>query len=332
MNKKSARTPQDTVERYIRQVLLHMPANERDAAQAELREKIDEMLKERCSGAQASDEDVEAVLTALGSPGTYASQHSKVRYLIGPSLFYQYITVMKIVLAAVAVGTIITSVIQSLTDKPKGFEVLSVWYDNISSGLLSAVVFVTLIFAVFEYRGIKLDFAGKDWIKKLPPLREDSNRIKKSDCIFGIVVTVLFLIIFIAVPENIVFYYEGRVIPLLNMEAVRTVLPLIIASCLLSIIKDTVRLIAGKYTVGLALGITAVDMASLIIGVAVLSTPIWNRSLIVFLNGVYELVELDFLQNFGNSFAQIFMTIVIFGFVIDILTLWFRTLKAAAVK
>lgn len=328
-----ANTVQDTIERYVYQVARRLPDKGRKDIEAELRGLIEDMLEARCGDITPTKKDVDIVLMELGSPAEFAAKYGnaegKPRYLIGPSIFPQYLMILKIVLLAVLIGMTVVSIIQTFVDANgmTGFEIFGAWMGNITSGLFSAAACVTLIFAIFEWRGISMNDLNADWLSELPPVPKVESRFSRGECIFGIVFSSLFLLLFIAAPQYIAVYTGQKVIPLFDMELYPKLLPLIAASCMLGVCKEIAKLLEGRYTMRLAVGISIVNIVSIVLCIIVLSQPIWNPSLLIILNETVDLSDIDFLRNFWNSFGQVFLGIVLFGFVIDMITLWVHTIK-----
>jgi hypothetical protein len=110
----------DLVKRYIYAVTSRLPASQRDEIERELQSNIEDMLEERTGGGEASKQDVEAVLLALGSPETLADQYrGHRRYLIGPEYYASYLTVLKLVLVVVGIVVTVTFAIQWIME-PSG--------------------------------------------------------------------------------------------------------------------------------------------------------------------------------------------------------------------
>ena len=93
----------DLIERYLYAVAKRLPKEQRADIEKELAGLIDDMLAEKAAGGEPSPEDVRAVLLELGKPADLAAKYrGSKNCLIGPDYYGFYITVLKIVLAAVA--------------------------------------------------------------------------------------------------------------------------------------------------------------------------------------------------------------------------------------
>lgn len=324
---------QDTVERYIYQVARRLPNKGRKDIEAELRGSIEDMLEARCGGAAPEKADVDSVLKELGAPAEFAARYGNAegrpRYLIGPSVFPLYLLVLQYVLLAVSLSMVVVSVMEGFVnaDAMNGFEMFGKLLSNLFSGLFSAAAFVTLVFAIFEWRGVKIKALNENWLAELPPVPRKESRISRGDCIGGIVVSALFLLLFVAAPRYIAVFAEGNVIPIFNMALYPVLLPLVVVSCLLAVVKEVAKLLEGRYTLRLAIGVTAADLISVVLCVVILSKPIWNRSLILLLGEALDMTNASFFESFWNSFGQVFLCAVLLGFVVDLISLWVRTLR-----
>lgn len=104
---------QDLIERYIYAVIKTLPTRMREDVERELHSLISDMLEERCQDMPSTEHDVLVVLTELGRPAELAAKYRPERasYLIGPGYYAAYKFLLGLVLAAVAFGLAVASVI-----------------------------------------------------------------------------------------------------------------------------------------------------------------------------------------------------------------------------
>lgn len=164
---------QELIERYIYAVTRRMQGNARRDVAKELESIISDMLDERCQGSAPTEQDVRIILAQLGTPNElYAKYDSNAnKYLIGPEYFSKYAFVLKIVgisvLGAIALAMGIVSVINNTPFILSFLQLVAAS----TVGLFMGFAVVTLVFAVFEWRHIKLDdFSSDDTIDNLPPV------------------------------------------------------------------------------------------------------------------------------------------------------------------
>ena len=141
-----------------------------------------------------TEQDIKVVLTELGTPTELASKYDQDAFsaLIGQPYYTTYKFVLSIVVAAVAFGITVSMLVLAIVE-PGTLWYIQVlqWISSMAMGAVSAFGFVTLLFAIFERKGIHMDFKMTRWIIcHLFP--KPKRRISKSEPIFSIVITVVF--------------------------------------------------------------------------------------------------------------------------------------------
>ena len=116
---------------------------------------------------------------------------------------------------------------------------------------MTGFAFVTLLFAFFYKRGIKVEGLSNG-IDNLPPVPQKTNQISKADSIIGIIFSVIFTLVFLVCPQIICIAFVNNGVsvyePLFNLEYIRQTWYLILAFGILGIAKESVKLIDGSYT------------------------------------------------------------------------------------
>ena len=132
------------------------------------------MLKERCGELPREKKDLNVVLAELGAPSELAAQYrdQPTRYLIGPELFPKYWFILKIVLPVVAAGMSIAYLIVAiLNPEVQWYVQLGRWLGSTIFGLTGVFAGMTLLFAIFEWRGISMEDLGEGLdLSNLPPV------------------------------------------------------------------------------------------------------------------------------------------------------------------
>ncbi len=277
----------DLVERYIYAVTKRLPEKQRGDIEKELRSIIEDMM-EQYKETEPKDLIIQKVLLELGDPVLLADNYREAkRYLIGPQYFDKYMLVLKIVFGAVFLGISISTVIGSIfSEQHKIMEALAGYIGGLFSGLAQGFVWVTGIFAAAEYYGVKLmdDEAEKhSWcLSELPQIPEKKAVISKSESIISIMFSTIFAIIFWSASQLIAAYIPNgqgglAIIPVFDISVIFGYRILILATFILSVLKEILKLIYGKWTLRLSILVTALSLASLALTVAILSNPnIWN--------------------------------------------------------
>jgi hypothetical protein len=231
----------ELIERYIHAVTEQLPEGMKDDVGKELRGNIEDMLPE-----QYTEDDVKSVLEELGNPWKIAEEYQpKPRYLIGPTLYGKYFTVLKlvvgIVMTVLAAITIIGWVFMPATVGiiPTNYiDMLIELIVSLINGGLQAALWVTLVFVVIERRGSGKSegLSGKEevWsVRDLPQLPVQSKKIPRSGTIVSIIGTLLVTAVFYINPQLIGIFsrsHEGEytIYPLLETDRLQSYLPIIL--------------------------------------------------------------------------------------------------------
>ncbi len=276
----------ELINRYVYAVTQKLPEQQRAEIDKELRGLIEDMLEERTQGGRPSPQEVEAVLAELGNPSEMADRYrGSKRYLIGPGLFPGYISVLRIVWAAIGIALGVMFVIEAVMDPTN---LLDHFVDSLIAiimGLTQGFAWVTVIFGVLEYTGAqktsgkKAEQAWKP--SELPQLPDDRKRISASEPVASIVLSVLFVVLFSYSIELLgVWRFGGgerTVIPFFNPEVFNKFLPYIWVLLAVSVLKDIMKLNASRWTLRLVSMEIAVTVLYLILAFFMFSeTAIWN--------------------------------------------------------
>ncbi len=242
----------ELIKRYIYAVTKHLPENKRQDVGRELQSLIDETLTERSQGGQPTDADTKAVLMELGRPTELAAKydpHAKDA-LIGQPHFSVYLRILKIVLLAVTLGMTIVSLLEGITDfEGNVFQFFANTLNNIWQGLLGAFAWVTVIFAILYQKDVKFDMDTED-LEDLPEVPEKRQEIKLGEIIASFIFTILFLILFVVVPQvNLPFSWQGSgLIPVFNPEVLISLRWLFIAAAAASVLNQSIRFLTRRHT------------------------------------------------------------------------------------
>lgn len=241
MEKTSWQDKPELIERYIREVGRRLPQKQRDDVETELRSLILDALEARGDAVvdETSEEAQVAVLKELGAPEEVAGRYAAApRYVIGPRLYDAYVRVVGIVLGAVALALVISTVINLFQTQPEGISILVTVGEFILqyiSAAASALGFTTIIFVVLERTLSEEDLKDlrdeTEWDPRTLPHVEDHDRIQPVGMVVSICLTILAIVLFNLFVDRlgIVFMQteEGwRTIPMLSEIALKTYLPL----------------------------------------------------------------------------------------------------------
>ncbi len=283
----------EKVERYIYAVIKRLPEKQRSDIEKELQGLIEDMLGNRTGDREATDRDIEAVLLELGDPAELADQYrGKKNYLIGPDNFDTYLLVLKIVIAAVAFGITVATLIGFFVTPPASvIEIIAGYFGTLITALFQGFAWVTVVFALIEYFEVPIgkEIKTENWSpSNLPMLPDKETAIKPSEAIFGIIFTIIALIIFNTAEHLIGIYTfsEGalsRVIPLFDHDTFRSVLPLLNIMLAIGITKELLKLAIGKWNQSLALGNLVLNLVSFGLFASFITTGgLWSDAFFAF--------------------------------------------------
>ena len=304
----------DLIERYVYAVTKYMKADLKKDVSAELETIIQDMLEERCGDVMPTEHDIRVVLTELGTPAELASKYKSETQdcLIGQPYYNLYVYVLKIVTACVIGGMLLAQIMAAVISH-------TIWYiaifriiGGIFGGVLTGFAFVTLLFAFFYKRGIKVEGLSNG-IDNLPPVPQKTNQISKADSIIGIIFSVIFTLVFLVCPQIIciAFVKNGVSVyePLFNLEYIRQTWYLILAFGILGIAKESVKLIDGLLTF-----------------IWLLNGRIMNSA---FFDGVEQLFgeNAEMISRIFIHFNKLFLAIIIFALAINCIETVVKSVK-----
>ncbi len=323
----------EMIDRYIYSVTKRLQESQRADIDKELRGLIDDMLQDRTVGAPPRKEDIEAVLKELGRPSALAAKYRGVeQHLIGPEYFDLYTIVLKIVIIVAPCATAFAQIIRYAANPPvNALESIGMLFGSVIAAAIYAFALVTLIFAAIERFAKKSDILDEDWNPSdLPPVPAAKAVISRSECIVGIVFTVFAIIIFNVAPWLFgANDFSGMTfIPVFNLEVLITMLPLLNVMFCLGILKETARLIIGKYDFKLAISVTVLNILSLILFLYVFVPPaIWNADFMMSLYNVYgwDWAATPEAATAWAIFPKVIIGLTIFGHIVDTITVFVRS-------
>lgn len=311
MNNQAMET--ELMERYLYDVTRRLPEKQKKDIEKELRTLIEDMAEERRERGEEPEGIMEKVLEELGAPAKLAAKYrGEGEHLIGGEYYALYCQILKIVLlcvgAGMALSALVSVIVTATTESMDGF-IRSVQGGMIDLGtiptaLVQAFGWVTLVFFFMERNQVKIQKTKEPWkVSGLPQIPYKKAVISRGDSIVGIVFGVVFLVIFICVPEYLGFWIKngnGEMIsvPLFNMHIWNRLLPLLVLSFGLGIVDDLVKLIVGQYNL-LVMGVSIVCTISSLAVTCYLfkGTVLFNPN---FMQEISSVKGEDFLEKMGK--------------------------------
>ena len=318
----------DLIDRYIYAVTKRMNPKIREDVKNELYGLVDDMLAERCGGITPTEKDIRVVLTELGSPDELYARYDEdsKKCLIGQPHYSIYRFVLKIVLISAAIGITIALAMEQIMEPQVWYAAVGNWLSSVWSTLLAAFAFVTILFAVFYHKGIKLGSSFN--FDDLPPVPQKKQQISKWECIVGIGFSVVFLTLFLAAPQIFSIYYEQREwIPIFNADVLRANWYIILCFTAAGIIREVVKLLEKQYNRTVLLTSIGSNVASTLLAVWWLTkknlfNPVFEQKMAILFTG-----EAEFIARIMMNFQYFFLAIMIFALLIDTVETVVRTLR-----
>lgn len=319
----------DLIERYIYAVTRQLPKKQREDVAQELRGLIDDMLNERCGEITPTEKDIRIVLTELGTPQELSAQYDEdaKKCLIGHPYYSTYKFVLKIVLFAAAVGITIANLMLQLVEPQEWFSAITGWLEMLYNTLLATFAIVTLLFAFFYRKGVQITEPFN--FDKLPPVPKRTKELSKRECIAGMVFIVIFVVVFLAVPQIMGFHIDrnGLRIPMFSVSALRETWYIIILFAICGMIRESVKLLEGRYNKPVLIVATVTNAISAILSIWWLT----GFKLIhpEFLANVATLFEGEdaFVINLFSNFQLYFLIIMLFALILDSVEVAIKTLR-----
>ena len=322
----------DLIDRYIYAVTKHMKSAMKKDVAAELETIIQDMLEERCEDVTPTERDIKVVLTELGTPNELASKYKGETQdcLIGQPYYSLYVYVLKIVTVCISGGMLLAQIMAALTSHTIWYIAIYRTIGGIFGGILTGFAFVTLLFAFFYKRGIKVEGLSNG-IDNLPPVPQKTNQISKADSIIGIIFSVIFTLVFLVCPQIIciAFVKNGVSVyePLFNLEYIRQTWYLILAFGILGIAKESVKLIDGSYTQRVMIVTIITNLIDgLLTFIWLLNGRIMNSA---FFDGVEQLFgeNAEIIPKIFMHFNKLFLAIIIFALAINCIETVVKSVK-----
>jgi len=339
----------ELVTRYVFAVVNRLPAAQRADIEKELHGLIEDMLDERVAGEgmEVTTAQVEEVLLELGPPVELAAKYSGgSRFLIGPELFTSYVRVLKVVGLAIVIAMSVLFILDLVNNVTTERDLIPTTLTSSITKYIGTVVevglqgfaWVTVIFGLLEYKGVKankLMNGKKKWKPSdLAPIPDPKLQIKRLDPIFSIIFTVLFATLFIHSADwfGVLTVKDGDVstrISFFNAERIASYEYFIWAAVALMVLKDSLKLIAGKWSKNLIIYHSLLNGLILIAAILIFNNgDIWNPE---FINQLMQQSttdwDFDTVISIWNNVTSNFVYLVVLIFVIDFIAMMIKAYR-----
>ena len=276
------------IDKYITEIGKHLPRKQRTDIEAEIRSTLEDMLDERKQGDGPADEaTVLQLLKEYGAPREVAAtyQTHQHQYLIGPRLFPIFERVVRIVLAIVVGASLIglgVGLAKTGFTGPEFVSTLGEWFGGLISGLIAAFGNIALVFAIIERTRAAKEFQkefekeSRDWNPEELKSEPDPDKVDLADHIATLIFTILGLVVLNLYPNLIAirFMSDGNLVALpVLTRAFFSFLPWINIMGLVQIVFSGFMLGQRNWSPATRVSGIVIDIAQMILGIAILSTP-----------------------------------------------------------
>ncbi len=258
------------IDNYVSEVGRRLPPKIRADIEAEIRSALEDMLEERSKNAArpVDNEMIFDVLKEYGDPDKVAASYLPERYLVGPSLYPIFMTVVKIVLLVTGIVALVglgISLGQSSPDLRGGLTLVFKALVDYYTSALTFLATIVFVFAIIEWG---IHSSGKPVTVKGLPLTGEwdprslekvspRNRIERGSTIAEIVFTFAAIFLFNFYPQVFSIGYSslgdwyaglgnGAAVPLLS-EAFFRYVPYLTVVWVLVIVLDIILLSRGYW-------------------------------------------------------------------------------------
>jgi len=322
------------IDRYVTEVGRRLPlVKGRKDIENELRSTLEDMLEDHSQkSGKPADEAMEVeLLKEYGAPQKVAETYNPTPYLIGPRLFPKFLIILKIVIAAVALGLTIATGIQIMTQSPMTvvelLKVIGGGLLNIVSASIGAFGNIALVFALIERFAPASEFKmeeEKEWDPSSLMKEPEPQDVKIWEPILGIVFTFIALSIINFNQQLIGIYYlegnEWKVLPLLT-EAFFRWLPLMNIAWIAEIILNGMLLRTGRWDTPTRLVSIAIKVFQIVIIALLFTGPsilaITPESLKA--GGIPDAEVARTLSELAQQGIRVVLGLAIFGTVVEII-------------
>ena len=350
----------EMIERYIYEVVKRVPQESKEEIRMELQELIEDMCSEE-------ERNVEEVLQKLGDPVEFAKHYrDENNSLIGPEYYDNYIWVLKIALIGIAISAVLSAFMHGIFGIGNGRNVGDIvdffirffeeLFATAINGAYSVVGIVTIIFAVMEWKKVKVNMkpkkqwsvdelsrnaaSAKSWTpRSLPPVPDKRAVISRGDSVVSIIFISILAVLLIFTPQFAgMFRYGGNeikiTISIFNLEKWNVLAPILIFCLLVGMADEIIRLVTGYYCKVVMYSSMICNAIQIVCAVILLKfMPFWNPDFaeqIKEIMGVEEFAKEDLLRIWGSgTFDNIILALICGISLIEIGVTVYKTLKYA---
>jgi hypothetical protein len=162
------------VDRYVASIRRNLPADKAEDIAAELRDLLASRIEDReaALGRPLDADETKALLRSFGHPLVVAARYRKQQWLIGPDVFPFYLSVLRIVLAILALVFVVIAAVNLLFHGDHLLRAVGGALGGLWTSALINVAIVTIVFVVLERMGFPADHLRKWDPGQLPDVKD----------------------------------------------------------------------------------------------------------------------------------------------------------------
>ncbi|MDB5691137.1 MAG: hypothetical protein JWO81_200 [Alphaproteobacteria bacterium] len=151
------------VDRYVASIRRNLPGDRAEDIAAELRDLLASRIEDREAALDRplNGDETKAVLRDFGHPLVVAARYRKQQWLIGPDVFPFYLSVLRIVLAILALVFVVVAAVNLLFHGDHLLRALAGALGGLWMSALINVANVTIVFVILERMGFPADHLRK---------------------------------------------------------------------------------------------------------------------------------------------------------------------------
>lgn len=247
-------TPSGLTDRYVWAATRSLPERQREDVERELRGSIADAIDSRVeAGADPAAAEL-AVLAGLGDPARLAAQYAdRPRHLIGPVLFFDYLRLLKLLLAIVLPVSVAGVLLAQLLAGAGFGEIMGTVWVTALSVTVHLGFWTTLAFAIVEWTGAARSLAT-EWTPDTLPELPSRGSVRLAD----VIASAVFLAIMVGAVIWQHFFSvfqdaQGQAIPVIEPGLWSFWLPFLFVVVVLELIFTVVVYRVRRWTVPLAI-------------------------------------------------------------------------------
>ncbi len=221
----------------------------------------------------------------------------------------------------------IASVLLQILEPQAWLTAAAQWLAMLWQGVVSGFAFVTVLFAVFSNRGIRLGAPFN--FDDLPQVPKKNQEIPLWEPVLGTLLCMAFAVLFLGVPEILGFFRAdtGEMVPVFSAAAIRSRWYLIVLFALLGITGESVKLMERQYNRTVMWVTIVTNLVSALLAVWWLtSSQVYNPVFSEWLDVLFG-ESAPVIGAVMGHFQYFFLGVLLFALTLDTIDTVFKTIR-----